>query len=129
MTASGYLTIDTTEYAIPIVSCKRTLDSLDRFAERTQDGILHRQLIGNYVNYQVTFARPHTMAQVVTYAALWLKLAEPTEWHDFIMPDGFAFNGYVGTGASDDIRRILSATVFWESLAVNFIARAPAYVP
>ena len=129
MTASGYLTIDTTEYTVPVTACKRTLDSLDRFAERTQDGVLHRQLIGMYVNYQVTFARPHTPAHVAEYAALWNALATPIEWHDFIMPDGFAFTGYVGTGASDDIRKVWSANVFWESLTVNFIARSPAFTP
>ena len=129
MTASGYVSIDGTQYAVPVTACKRTLDSLDRFAERTQDGVLHRQLIGLYANYQVTFARPHTLAQVAGYAALWLKLAQATEWHDFVMPDGYAFNGYVGTGASDDIRRISSAHVFWESLTVSFIARAPEYTP
>jgi hypothetical protein len=126
---TGYLSVDGTQYAVPIITCKRTLNFLDRFAERTQDGMLHRQLIGVYINYQVTFGKPHTLAAVATYAALFLALAQATEWHTFIMPDGFSFVGYVGDGASDDVRKVWNSTVFWENLTVSLIAQSPEATP
>ena len=129
MTTSGYLSIDGTQYSVPIVICKRTLNMLDRFAERTQDGVLHRQLIGVYVNYQVTFGKPHSLADVTDYAALWNALAQATEWHTFVMPDGFSFVGYVGDGVSDDIRKVWSSLVFWQNLTVSLIAQSPEATP
>lgn len=40
------ISIDGVEYMIPFVSIKREAPFLDKTAERTEDGELHRELIG-----------------------------------------------------------------------------------
>ena len=40
------LIIDGTTYNIPFISVKRTLDFLEKFAERTEDGDSHIETIG-----------------------------------------------------------------------------------
>ena len=49
--------IDAVTYDIPVTSIKRTADFLDKYAERTEDGKLQRELIGVYFNYQLAFGR------------------------------------------------------------------------
>ena len=47
------LIIDGNSYDIPVIGIVRRADFLDKFAERTNDGKLHRELIGVYFNYQL----------------------------------------------------------------------------
>ena len=42
--------VDGTYFDLPMVSLKRSADFLDKYAERTEDGVLHRELIGVYYN-------------------------------------------------------------------------------
>ena len=125
----GYVSIDGTQYLVPVVSCERTINTLDFYAIRTADGVLHRQMIGVYINYQVTFAKPTTVAILGTYVSLWNALSAAIAFHTCIMPDGYSFSAYIGDGAKDSIDRIWSANVFWKSLAVAFIAQSPSAVP
>jgi hypothetical protein len=127
----GYLSIDGTEYAVPVLEdgCKRVANTLDMFAERDYLGNLHRQMIGVYYNYTVQWARPHTVAAVATYAALYSDLTQAIEFRTFIMPDGYSFVGYVGDGASDTLARIMDSSTFWRNLSASFIAQSPARTP
>ena len=50
------IVIDGTSYDIPIKSIQGKADMLDKYAERTLDGVLHRELIGVYDNYEIEFA-------------------------------------------------------------------------
>ena len=68
--------IDGDEFNIPIVSMSAAADMLDKYANRTVDGILHRELIGVYDNYEIVFAS--SAADPDTYSDLWFKLTEPT---------------------------------------------------
>jgi len=47
--------IDGIKYDMPIASMKANADMLDKYAERTVDGVLHRELIGVYDNYEIEF--------------------------------------------------------------------------
>lgn len=118
------ITIDGTVYDVPVISIKRTADFLDKYAERTADGILHRELIGVYFNYSVKFGQ----ATMTDYSLLWAKLTEPVEFHTIIIPDedgDLTFTAYV-SGISDDLVKVTGATRYWKDLTVNFIAQAPA---
>ena len=126
---SGYITIDGNTYNVPIISFKRTINTLDRFAERTMDGILHRELIGVFYNYTVIWAKPHNLSAVSNYAALWNALSQATEWHTVAFPDGWSDIYYIGDGANDDIRKIWDATIWWENLTASFIEQGPAAIP
>ena len=123
------ITIDGESFDIPILSIKRKAEFLDKYAERTEDGILHRELIGVYYNYELAFGRTHNTTE---YAALWDKLTEPEEFHTVIVPDldgdPFSFTAYFA-GVSDNIRRETDTKTFWKDLTVNFIAQEPARVP
>lgn len=121
--------IDSTTYDIPVLSIKRKAEFLDKYAERTEDGILHRELIGVYFNYELQFGRT---SDTVAYAALWTKLTEATEFHTVTVPDLDAapvtFTAYFAN-VSDEIRRQTDAKTFWQGLTVNFIAKEPALTP
>ena len=43
--------VDGIYYDIPMVSLKRNADFLDKYAERSEEGDLLRELIGVYYNY------------------------------------------------------------------------------
>ena len=125
------IVIDSETFDIPILSIKRKAEFLDKYAERTEDGILHRELIGVYFNYELQFGRTHDVDE---YALLWERLTEATEFHVVTVPDfdgtggQFTFSAYFA-GVSDELRKEDSTKTFWKNLTVNFIARSPAQVP
>lgn len=119
------ITIDGVSYDVPVVSIKRRADFLDKYAERTEDGKLHRELIGVYFNYQIQFG---STTNTSAYAALWLKLTEAEEFHTVIVPDedgDFTFTAYF-SNVGDEMRRQKDAVNFWKNLTVNFTAKEPA---
>jgi hypothetical protein len=119
--------IDGTTYDIPVLSIARTADFLDKYAERTEDGVLHRELIGVYFNYKIQFG---SSTDTVEYAALWNKLTEAEEYHTVTVPDesgDYTFTAYFAS-VGDSLRKA-GAKNFWKSLTVNFIAQSPANTP
>lgn len=119
------ITIDGTTYNVPIASLSRTADFLDRFAERTADGVLHRDLIGVYYNYEIEFGRAPSMQE---YTRLYQKLTEPQEFHTIILPDedgDLTFSGYIAE-IKDELIRIKGSTRFWMKLSCSMVAQSPA---
>jgi hypothetical protein len=119
--------IDGTTYDIPVLSIARTADFLDKYAERTEDGVLHRELIGVYFNYKIQFG---SSTNTTEYAALWNKLTEAEEYHTVTVPDesgDYTFTAYFAS-VGDSLRKT-GAKNFWKSLTVNFIAQSPANTP
>jgi hypothetical protein len=117
--------IDGNTYDVPVLSIKRTADFLDKFAERTEDGKLQRELIGVYINYQLQFG---STASITEYAALWRKLTEVEEFHTVTVPDeagDYTFTAYFAN-VSDELKKTKGASNFWKNLTVNFVAQAPA---
>lgn len=120
--------IDGTTYNVPVVSVKRRADVVDKYAERTENGVLRREIIGVYFNYQIKFGSTATPSE---YAALWLKLTEPEEFHEVTVwdEDGtYTFTAYF-SNVSDELRKVDGATTFWKSLTANFTAQSPARTP
>lgn len=68
------ITIDGVSFDVPVIGIVRRAEFLDKYAERTEDGVLHRELIGVYFNYQIQFG---STTDTTEYAALWTKLTEP----------------------------------------------------
>lgn len=117
--------IDGETYNIPILSIKRKADFLDKYAERTADGVLHRELIGVYFNYQLKLG---STTDTTEYARLWEKLTEPEEFHTVIVPDedgDYTFTAYF-SNVGDELRKVKNAKNYWNGLTVNFIAKEPA---
>ena len=121
--------IDSTSYDVPVLSLKRSADILDKYAERTENGVLHRELIGVYFNYKLKLGQ--TLNKSV-YDALWTKLTEAVEFHTVTVPneDGYdyTFTAYFA-GVGDELEIIKATGNFWRDLTVNFIAKSPAIVP
>ena len=118
--------IDGESFDVPIVSITRRADFLDKYAERTGDGILHRELIGVYKNYQIKMG---TMLDMSEYKRLWDKLTEAVEFHVVTVPDfdgdSYTFTAYF-SNVGDELLRVKPGKTYWRDLTVNFIARSPA---
>ena len=120
--------IDNEYFDVPLISVKRNFDFLDKFAERTEDGDLKRELIGVYCNYTMTFG---TIDNDDLYEALIEKLSEAVEFHEFILPSikkKYTFIGYVSSLA-DEMEKIESDTVKFKGLTCKYIAKKPFKVP
>jgi hypothetical protein len=122
------LTIDGSTYDIPVIGITRKADFLDKYAERTEDGVLHRELIGVYYNYQLQLGSTTDTAE---YALLWAKLTEAEEYHTVTVPDESGDYTFVAYFASvgDEIRKKAASANYWKNLTVHFIAQSPAITP
>jgi len=124
--------IDGETFDVPVIALDETCDFLDKYAERTEDGVLHRELIGVYYNQSIQFGAPVTTAGVAAYVALWEKLTEPVEFHEVTVPDSdgvdFTFDAYFAS-VKRSLRKWNDAKTFWKTMTVNFIAQSPARTP
>lgn len=121
------LYIDGIGYKIDVLSVKRTAHFLDKYAERTENGDLERELIGVYFNYKLQFGPGVDRAE---YARMWDKLTEPVEFHEVTVPDedgDYTFTAYFSNVADELLRKVAEKN-YWKNLTVNFIAKKPARI-
>ena len=114
-------------YMIDVLSGKRTADFLDKYAERTENGDLERELIGVYFNYKLQLGPGIDRTE---YARLWDKLTEPVEFHEVTVPDedgDYTFTAYFSNVADELLRKVAEKN-YWKNLTVNFIAKKPARI-
>jgi hypothetical protein len=117
--------IDSEDFDVEITSIDMAADMLDKFAERTNDGVLHRELIGVYYNFQITFASGYK--NTAEYAKLWRKLTEAVEFHEVTLwdEDGeYTQTGYFAE-TNHSISKLKNGTPYWKSLSTSFIAKQP----
>lgn len=114
------IVIDGNTYNVPIVSIERKFDMLYKSAERTQDGILHSELIGVYKNYEVTFGM--SANNVEEYAALILKVSEPVESHSVTILED-TYNAYFSNIRDEVVRD--TGTPYFRNLSMSIIALGP----
>lgn len=121
------LYIDGIGYKIDVLSVKRTANFLDKYAERTENGDLERELIGVYFNYKLQLGPGVDRAE---YARMWDKLTEPVEFHEVTVPDedgDYTFTAYFSNVADELLRKVAEKN-YWKNLTVNFIAKKPARI-
>lgn len=121
------LYIDGIGYKIDVLSVKRTADFLDKYAERTENGDLERELIGVYFNYKLQLGPGIDRTE---YARLWDTLTEPVEFHEVTVPDedgDYTFTAYFSNVADELLRKVAEKN-YWKNLTVNFIAKKPARI-
>jgi len=127
--AISWISIDSTTFNVPVKIMKRSADMLYKYAERTNDGVLHSELIGVYFNYQLEFGR----ATPSDYATLWAKLTEPVESHTVILPDEDGQHTYDAyfSNVKDEFVRVENdgVTRYLKNLTCNMIAIEPARTP
>ena len=117
--------IDNIYFDIPMVSLKRNADVLDKYANRTEDGDLKREIIGVYYNFTLTVG---VVENPALYQSLWDKLTEPTEFHTVELPNingVYRFTAYISS-VSDEYMKVKSNSASFQGLTAKFTAKSPA---
>lgn len=123
---SNLLIIDGVEYDVPIISFKRTANVLDKYAERTEDGTLWREVIGTYYNYTLNIGIVHDKA---LYNRLFEVLSDPVDYHWIELPDDHvAFQAYASS-VQDELLRLEKDGALYRGLTFRFTARIPRKKP
>ena len=124
MATSKYIQIDNEEYKVPLLSpMDRKGDILDLTANRTEDGVLHRDVIGTYYNYTLNFI---ATADTAEYERLWWKLTEPVGSHQVQLPYQPApFEGYFGS-CQDNVTLITADGQKAKGLSCNLVCIRPS---
>lgn len=123
------ITIDGNTYDVPIVDMQISYEPLDKYAERTADGKLHREIIGVYAKYEVTFGVSN--ANPIDYANLVNVLTKPTEFHTVTLPTetgtltASCYFGPVG----HTLYRVRGSNKYYKGLKVSIIPRDPTRTP
>lgn len=125
------VTIDNTTYNnIVWLTCKRSFSVLDteNTGRTIANGEMHRDIIGTYYNYTLSFRPLHTAAGKSEYDALYEVLSSPTASHRIVLPYAqgtIAYDAYVTSGEDELVRTDDYGTI-WGGLEVNFIAMRKA---
>ncbi len=113
-----------------MVSLKRNADFLDKYAERSEEGDMLRELIGVYYNYTLTVGTSSEFGDT-SYSAFWDKMTEPKEFHEISIPTQggyYTFIGYISS-VSDEYKKILDNEAEFDGFTCKFTAKSPARVP
>lgn len=122
---SKFLIIDGTEYQVAITQLKRRADILDKYAYRSEDGELHREVIGTYHNYDLQIACYNR----ALYDTLFDVLSEPTAYHQVILPhDGIQFKAYFSS-VQDQILLVDEEGTTYKGLSCKCTAMVPRRRP
>lgn len=120
-----FLMIDGKKYNIGVyIGIKETADFLDKYANRTQDGDLKRELIGVYFNYSDITFEPQTDSNYNEFEKLWNKLTEPEEFHTVKIAN-FTFRSYFNS-VSREIYMFKDNKAYKKNMTVSFTAKKPA---
>ena len=123
------LIIDGTTYNIPLVSIKRTLDFLEKYAERSEDGDVQIETIGLYKNYTISIG-------LIDDAKLYDQLIEhitdcENRFHHVILPDAskqFDFYGYF-SNIKDEVEKVLENGAQYKGLSWKMTSKKPYKTP
>lgn len=125
----GIFKIDNIDFTAGLININRKVNVLDKYAERTIDGDLKREIIGVYYNYSLTFSQFWDMEQ---YDRLFNKLTEPREFHTIWLPKNksyYEFKGYVA-GVEDVIEFVQGENErIVTGLKCDIIAKQPTLRP
>ena len=118
-TWSDFLTIDGEIYNIKVkTGVDRNADFLDKYAERTDDGDLKRELIGVYISYNNIKFEKQTDANYSEYNRLYNKLIQEEEFHTIIIA-GDTFTAYF-SNVRDTMYAYKNGRPYYKNLQVNF---------
>lgn len=119
---SKYIIIDGKEYRVAITSLKRKADILDRYAERSEDGVLHREVIGTYYNYTLEIG---TVNDIDLYEELFEVLSAPVASHMVELPnDHIRFEGYFSS-IQDEVQLVRDDGTLYKKLSCRLTATRP----
>ena len=121
---SRYLIVDGVEYRVGILKMKRKGDILDKTANRTEDGDLHREVIGTYYNFSLEI-RPGNDTEL--YDRLFWVLTEPVAYHMVQLPgQAEPIKMYFGS-VQDEVKYIdEDETTYYKDLTCNVVCKLPS---
>ena len=132
--ANVVLKIDDDDFSsvVNLVSLKRSAHFFDKFAKRDIQGVLHRELIGVYVNYTLEICVDDNLN---AYNELWEKLIEPAEKHNILVSSNthwdsngryncYQFEAYFAD-IKDEAFKLKDTNNTFRKLTVEFIATKP----
>lgn len=120
-----FIIIDGQQYNIDVyIGIKETADFLDKYANRTDDGDLQRELIGVYFNYSDIKFEPQTDNNYDEFERLWNKLTEAEEFHTVKIAN-LEFKAYFNN-VSRVIYDFRNNKAYKKDMTVNFTAKKPA---
>lgn len=120
--------IDGTEYpGVWVTEYKRTFSIADTDKSgRSLDGLMHRDIIGTFYNYEITFHRSQSCTST-TWENLWNTLSSPQNSHSCTFWNGQAMltqDMYITDGAQDLTKRE-NGVNYWDDIECKFVAMAP----
>ena len=123
------LIIDGITYNIPLISIKRNLDFLEKYAERSEDGDIKIETIGLYKNYTISIG-------LIEDAELNDKLIEhitdcENRFHHVTLPDAskqFDFYGYFSS-IKDEVEKVLETGAQYKGLSWKMTSKKPYKTP
>jgi hypothetical protein len=117
-----YIEIDGVSYPVHLIEVKRKADTLDLQSYRSEDGVLHRKVIGTYMNYSVTIGVEENLD---LYDRLFDVLSAPVEYHMVKFPnESVALKRYISS-VQDDILRVTDEGTLYKGLSFNAICTEP----
>lgn len=120
-----FIVIDGSVFNIGVYAeIKEVADFLDKYANRTDDGDLKRELIGVYFNFSDIKFEPQTDSNYDEFERLWNKLTEPEEFHTIKIAN-FEFKAYF-SNVSRVIYGYSNERAYRKNMTVNFTAKKPA---
>lgn len=131
MPTEHLLKIDGNEFDVMLIKLSRSASILDKQANRTLDGDLHREIIGTYINYSLEFAYND---EPYRYNLLWNILIEPKAFHSITLPANTGvstFNGYI-SNVKDEItyaNPYNSEQRRFKGLSCDIVAKTPNLRP
>ncbi len=130
MQQEGLLSIDGEKFGVMLIKLSRSASIYDKYARRTIDGNLQREIIGCYVNYELEFAYND---DPIRYDKLWKKLIEPVPFHDIILPKNIgytqSFKAYIAE-VKDNIEYANPQNIYerrFNGLSCSFVSKRPNY--
>ena len=123
------LIIDGTLYEVPFVSISRTLDFLEKYAERTEDGDVKIETIGLYKNYTIEIG---TIDDLQLYDQLIEHITDcKNRFHNVSLPDAskqFNFYGYFSS-IKDETEKVLGTGARYKGLSWKMTSKKPYKTP
>ena len=114
--------IDGTSYPVHLIDVKRKADILDAKAYRTEDGIVHRKVIGTYMDYSVTVGIEDDLD---LYDTLFNVLCAPVESHMIQLPNESSAQQRYTSSVADGILRVEDDGTLYKDLSFNITCTAP----
>ncbi len=119
------ITVDGITYNVPLKTINRNAEPLYKYAERVENGDLKSELIGVYINYDLSAGM--SKSNVDDYAALFLKLTEPVPSHEITLL-GDTFQCYFAN-VKDEVAKQTPDQIYFRNLTFSVISISPTRKP